>query len=189
MIGAVLVAAEALRLLTLPLPCTTRVERAIVLLMQEPGPDDRRRGRLRKLEGRGHRSRSWARYLSVPVCRFSERFRVDPVLAASLMRPESDFDPHAISAVGKDLGLTQIRRGITTRGYDHLTDRQLMRPWLNIFLGVRRMALARRNCEAGAPPEVWLGGYAGLQCGSTPYSRRLMYFYRRAIGLSPRLNL
>jgi hypothetical protein len=102
---------------------------------------------------------------------------MDPLLVAAVMRSESNFDFEAISLEGKDLGLMQIRRGITTRGFDRLTDRQLMRPWVNTYLGIRRLRLARHSCPLGSDTAIWLGRYAGNRCGPSRYGKTVMYFY------------
>lgn len=101
----------------------------------------------------------------------SRIFDIPPILAISVMAKESTFHPDARSDHG-DLGLMQIRRGITTHGYDWMTDTQLMEPKVNIHLGVRRLARARRVC--GGKSADWLGGYAGLSCGPSKYAQKVL---------------
>lgn len=99
--------------------------------------------------------------------------RVGARLVVKVISRESDFKPRARSACGKDLGLMQIRRGVATAGYNHLTDEQLMEPGLNIHLGIRRLRLARAQCRG--EPRRWLGAYAGLKCMKTsPYARNVL---------------
>ena len=67
----------------------------------------------------------------------------------------------------------QLRRGsITTKGYHHYTYEQLMVPSVNIKLGIRRLAYAKKRC--GGDALSWLSNYAGLECGPSKYSRRVL---------------
>lgn len=85
---------------------------------------------------------------------------------------ESTFRVDARSGHG-DLGVMQIRRGCATRGYDRLSDAQLMEPAVNVHLGASRLSLARAKCH-GAPARRWLSGYAGLACRPSTYSAHVL---------------
>jgi len=111
-------------------------------------------------------------YLAKLVQQEASRYAMDPGIIVAVMARESSCKVNAIGGNGKDLGLMQLRRGITTQGHDRLSNRQLMRPDINIRLGVRRLAQARRICNG--LPEYWLSNYAGLRCGVSEYSRRVM---------------
>lgn len=97
---------------------------------------------------------------------------VTPEEAALMLLHESRFNPDARGA-GGELGMAQLYRGkIATRGYNRLTDRQLMNPELNIRLGVRHLALVKADCSgAGKPVSRWIGRYSGAPCGRTRYGR------------------
>ena len=100
-------------------------------------------------------------------------YHIPPALGAAMEVRESTCRRRARSRHG-DLGLMQIRRGCATRGFDGLTDEQLMEPRVNLKLGLRRLALARRRC-GGAPWEETLGAYAGLRgCRASAYGARVI---------------
>lgn len=107
----------------------------------------------------------------------SAHYQIPPAIVLSVIASESSCRIDAKSGKG-DVGLMQIRRGVATHGYDGLTDAELMEPRLNIKLGVRRLARAKRIC--GGNPERWLSNYAGLQCGSSKYSRNVIFGRSRA---------
>lgn len=110
-------------------------------------------------------------------------YGVEPDIAIKVMQAESSCRVNADSGKG-DIGLFQIRRGVATVGVSRKSDEQLQRPRLNIKLGVRRLARAKRIC--GGTPENWLSNYSGLKCGSSRYSRRVIYGRNVAsLGKSP----
>lgn len=96
---------------------------------------------------------------------------IDWRLASAVLFSESTCRKEAVSASG-DVGGWQLRRSDSR--YRRYTTAQLHDPRTSTRLAMRRLAHARDMCPAGAPPLVWLGGYAGLACGESRYSRRVV---------------
>ncbi len=114
-----------------------------------------------------------AKSVATLIVREARRYDIDPRVLATVIRHESGYKPEAIGRRG-ELGLCQLYRGtVATAGYDHLSDDQLMVPWLNIRLGARRLARAAKQCGGGGP-ENYLGPYNGRGCGRNLYSRKIL---------------
>ncbi len=112
------------------------------------------------------RSRDVVTYAN-EIRRSASRYALDPYVLAALIQRESAFNPVAVSPVGA-FGLTQTMRGGATKGYDQLSDTELMAPALNIRLGARHLAMWRKFCGslAGA-----LSVYSGRgRCRPSSYS-------------------
>jgi len=105
------------------------------------------------------------------IAAYSNAYNVPAGVVDRVMYAESSCRVNARTT--RDLGLMGIRRGITTRGYDSMTDKQLMQPRINIKLGIRRLARAKRIC--GGDPIYWLSNYAGLPCGPSKYSGNVLF--------------
>lgn len=119
--------------------------------------------------------------LAVVVAQEAGCHEVDVEVVVAVMFRESGFRVGEESPAG-DHGLMQVRRGVSTRGYDWLTERQIHEPAINVHLGTRRLSWARAAC-GGAGPELWLGHYAGvarrrrdgtIRCVRTRYARRVL---------------
>jgi len=77
----------------------------------------------------------------------AKRFKVDKELIVGVMRFESGFDQDAKSPRGA-LGLMQVLRdGAADGDFAKMSDWMLTRVQLNIYLGVRYLAYARRQCK------------------------------------------
>ena len=126
-----------------------------------------------------HQNTHQARFLTPIYIEASHRYNIDPIMALAVTKVESRFRELANSGVG-DIGLMQIRRlGCVPVSLSFLTDKQLSEPWVNIRLGVRCLAMARKRC--GGTPLNWLSQYAGYPCGPSPYSRKVMEVYESVL--------
>lgn len=110
------------------------------------------------------------------VVRAVEKYRdVDPRVLASMMRQESHCDRRVTGKLG-ELGQMQLKRNTwATSGYNHLSDKQLRRPSLNILLGARHLHRCLLKCNGDLPGA--LGMYSGLskdkktgRCRASSYS-------------------
>jgi soluble lytic murein transglycosylase-like protein len=112
-----------------------------------------------------------AQELAPLVLREARRYRLEPEVVVAVMWSESRFDRDARGAAG-EIGLMQVKRGIATRGFDHLGDDAFADPALNVRLGVRYLARVRRRC--GGDPLRWLGAYSGQACGVSAYATKVL---------------
>ena len=119
---------------------------------------------------------SAAAQLAPLVVKAAVRYRIEPKILVAVVRNESSFRPTARGALG-ELGLCQLKREtMATRGFDHLSDEALMDPALNLRLGARHLARARRICGGhAAPAAAWLSVYNGRKkCRPSAYSTRVL---------------
>lgn len=114
------------------------------------------------------------------------RYDVEPEILAAVVMYESAFRPEVIGAVG-ELGLGQIRRGLVTRGYDELTDEELLAPRMNLRLTARHLAFVRKICKG--EPIRWLSPYNGRWCGESAYSKRVMEIVETLRDLAARVDV
>jgi soluble lytic murein transglycosylase-like protein len=118
------------------------------------------------------------------VLQESERFEIHPLLVAAAIKRESGFNIQARGKAG-EIGLMQIKRGGATQGFDKLTDKELERPEVNIYLGVRYMYWMQRRC--GGDPSRWLGAYSGCRCGPSRYAKKVLEVFNQVLPYVPRL--
>jgi soluble lytic murein transglycosylase-like protein len=103
---------------------------------------------------------------------------VDPLLVATMVFHESGFNPQAVSPVGKDFGLMQLRPTGAGGGRSRA---QLFDPKLNIHLGVTYLAEKLRKC--GTLPRA-LGAYSSGSCRVNGYARRTVREYTKLLMLA-----
>lgn len=103
-------------------------------------------------------------------------FKIPAEVGAALCGHESRWNVHARGAKG-EIGLCQLLRGtLATRGFEHLTNRQLERPAIQFHLAFRHLAYLRAVCVRFTidSPGRWVSPYSGRKCGWSSYSNGIM---------------
>jgi len=103
----------------------------------------------------------------------AERYSVPQLVLVAQIKNESGWRVFVKGKDGLDLGLLQLRRGGgCLDGFEHMTDRELMKPRRNIFLGARCLAKFIKRCGS---LEAGLSRYNGRGCRKdTFYSRKIL---------------
>lgn len=117
------------------------------------------------------------------VVESAQKYQLNPWNLAAVLAHESGLNRFARGQKG-ELGLGQLYRGtMATRGFDHLSDDELMRPEINIRLAARHLARVKRVCRGWETPvEYWVGVYSGRGCGITGYGVRIKTRLLKASG-------
>jgi len=115
---------------------------------------------------------SLALLLAPIVAEQATRYRMDPHLVNAVILTESRCRVRARSKRGA-LGLMQIIPAVDWAGAAAFAiDEDLMKPMLNVSLGTKRLAWARKLC--GGHPLRWLSAYNGRGCGASWYSHGVL---------------
>jgi len=75
------------------------------------------------------------------ICSYSQVFGVDPKLALSVARAESNYNPSVIGEQG-EIGLFQVM----PRNFPQFSIRELKNPYTNTMLGLQMISDAKESC-------------------------------------------
>lgn len=113
-------------------------------------------------------------YLTDAAEAAASTYDVKPLLVASIIEHESACDPNAVSFVGLDIGLMQVRLKTAKTIDPSLTRRDLFDPYVSTLVGTAYLKQQINKCGSISRG---LGAYSSGHCQVNAYSRRIMKTY------------